>query len=189
MMISFSLCMQCAIGTFAGSGASACNACSAGKYLTSASGGTEAAACTTVSVGRVWGNKPCCWLDQQLYLILIYEYLQCASGLYAISGATVCTACAFGKYLTNPAGGTEAASCTAVSAAMHCWSRFHCCELMSLDGDHRESTQKQCAIIDDSVTTNPSHKTANNNQEKNQFWDHLWWCTHAHARVIKLIEA
>ncbi len=41
--------------------------------------------------------------------------LQCSIGWYSASGASSCTACSAGKYLTNAAGGTEAASCTSVS--------------------------------------------------------------------------
>ncbi len=41
--------MQCASGSFSASGVSVCTACSAGKYLTSAAGGTEAGSCTSVS--------------------------------------------------------------------------------------------------------------------------------------------
>lgn len=43
------LCVQCASGWFSGSGASVCTACSAGKYLTNASGETDAGSCTRVS--------------------------------------------------------------------------------------------------------------------------------------------
>ncbi len=41
---------QCASGSYSGSGATACTACGAGKYLTSASAASEADACATVRV-------------------------------------------------------------------------------------------------------------------------------------------
>ena len=41
--------------------------------------------------------------------------MQCGSGIFSASGASVCTACPAGKYLTNAAGGTHAGSCTNVS--------------------------------------------------------------------------
>ena len=43
------VCMQCESGSFSASGASVCTACGAGKYLTLASGETEANSCTSVS--------------------------------------------------------------------------------------------------------------------------------------------
>ncbi len=61
--------MQCASGSFSGSGASECTACSAGKYLSNVAGGTEAASCTAVSI-PVWrtltdfvlGNEMVCYV-------------------------------------------------------------------------------------------------------------------------------
>ncbi len=47
--------------------------------------------------------------------VFAYVHKQCASGSFSASGATVCTACSAGKYLTDAAGGTDAASCTMVS--------------------------------------------------------------------------
>jgi hypothetical protein len=44
------MCVQCATGWFSGTGASLCIACSAGKYLTNASGATDASSCTSVSI-------------------------------------------------------------------------------------------------------------------------------------------
>ena len=46
---------------------------------------------------------------------VVYCILQCANGWFSVSGATACTACSAGKYLTLASGGTEAASCTSVS--------------------------------------------------------------------------
>jgi hypothetical protein len=40
---------------------------------------------------------------------------QCTNGTFSGGGATACTVCSAGKYLTNSSGITEAASCTAVS--------------------------------------------------------------------------
>jgi hypothetical protein len=44
--------------------------------------------------------------------------VQCASGSYSASGASVCVNCSAGKYLTKADGGTEAGSCTSVSRHM-----------------------------------------------------------------------
>ncbi len=41
---------QCPSGYYAGSGSGLCSACPAGKYLTSSSGQTETASCTSVSM-------------------------------------------------------------------------------------------------------------------------------------------
>ncbi len=55
--------------------------------------------------------------------------MQCSSGRFSVSGASVCMACSAGKYLTKSSGGTEAGSCTYVSMPVcnntlgniHCW--------------------------------------------------------------------
>ncbi len=88
-----------------------CVNCSAGKYLTKADGGTEAGSCTSVS-----GLNTCCELVAHVWLCIESKgCLQCASGSYSASGASVCVNCSAGKYLTRADGDTEAGSCTRVS--------------------------------------------------------------------------
>jgi hypothetical protein len=41
--------------------------------------------------------------------------LQCPSGMFSTTGASVCTSCSAGKYLTNATGGTVEVACTNVS--------------------------------------------------------------------------
>ena len=149
---------QCASGYFSSSAATSCTPCGAGKYLTSAAGGTEAASCTSVSIVlmrhtsscrhpattcsirpyKVCGPANTRWLGGGLldYLLSGVQHqathdmdvdtyvmcLQCPVGWFSASGASVCTACSAGKYLTNASGGTEAASCTSVSSScMRVW--------------------------------------------------------------------
>jgi hypothetical protein len=42
------LCFQCEAGWFSGEGATVCTACSSGKYLRNAAGGTEEGSCIKV---------------------------------------------------------------------------------------------------------------------------------------------
>ncbi len=106
--------MQCASGSYSASGASVCVNCSAGKYLTRADGSTEAASCTSVS--RL---NTCCELVAHVCVCIEgMGCVQCASGSYSASGASVCVNCSAGKYLTKADGDTEADSCTSVSRHM-----------------------------------------------------------------------
>jgi hypothetical protein len=105
-------CLQCPTGWFSGSAATACTSCSAGKYVTNSSGGTEAAACTNVS-------RMCyVMFGLQQADVLLLLCTQCPSGAFSASAATACSACSAGKYVTNAAGRTEAGSCTAVGSCL-----------------------------------------------------------------------
>jgi hypothetical protein len=59
----------------------------------------------------------CHVLTHKMYDILIYSMacMQCTIGWFSGAGATVCSVCSAGKYLSNAAGGVEASSCTSVS--------------------------------------------------------------------------
>ncbi len=81
--------LQCASGAFSASGASVCTACTAGKYLTLASGGTEAGSCTGVSF-----MATCGLLLIRLFaitLLTICVHVQCNAGSYSPSSSTSCT--------------------------------------------------------------------------------------------------
>jgi hypothetical protein len=52
--------------------------------------------------------------------VFAYVHMQCASGWFSASGASVCTACSAGKYVTKADGGTDADSCTSVSIHVLC---------------------------------------------------------------------
>ena len=53
-------------------------------------------------------------------LTCVMGCMQCASGWFSGSGASVCVACGAGKYLTKADGGTDPDSCTNVSAHVWC---------------------------------------------------------------------
>ncbi len=51
---------------------------------------------------------------------------QCLNGSYSASGASACTQCSAGKYLTNISGATEAKSCSKVSVVFVCFCVLIC---------------------------------------------------------------
>jgi hypothetical protein len=48
-----------------------------------------------------------------------YGVMQCGAGTFSAAGASACTSCSPGKYLTNASGATDQKSCTTVSTGPH----------------------------------------------------------------------
>ncbi len=50
---------------------------------------------------------------------MFYGVMQCSGGTFSAAGASACTSCSPGKYLTNASGETDLKSCTTVSTRPH----------------------------------------------------------------------
>jgi hypothetical protein len=102
---SSATCANCVAGTYSSAGASACTSCPAGAF-SSTVGATSNATCTSCPPGT---------FSSAVGATSIATCTVCPAGRFSTAGVSTCTSCSAGKYLTNASGGSDAASCTAVS--------------------------------------------------------------------------